>query len=718
MEEASERVWWQFFELLAPSRGFVLDLNIPDTVFIGEGFLQRWLFTSRGGQVLRKRKENCTPEQLARSLRAHARQRGNVFKYAALERRGRPPRSRTAVLDEAAALALSEKLKDREDTSLKFPWLVQSYVQPVGDVKYISSFRVPDASDPMSQAVTTFSTRCTYLYGPDSYPMELTEVSPGASFTAAMQAIVMHVRSAHEVEVLDLVVEFVKDRAGRLVLLGPKRMRVVPRHPAPGASLRLEDGGSGSAASRASTPAGRTPRPPSRSTAKRRKPPAGRKAKKAATTPTPAGKPSHRTPSPHRRRLLGKGAREEAAGSERASSAPPPHRPASPRKPLHYTSKPRRKVLSRPLSGDRAAAAAARRMHPLAMRSESPTTRSSVEPGQSLPVVRRACRDEVTVRLSRGLTKHEEELEVLREAVELATRKEDEVERVLGAVQTERISMARRLEIAERTLAAGSKRWSERCDAVETRAESRARAVEAELQRYMSQVESQLATLSATSHGRAERVDTLTISFDSLKLHVDDVLSETLSMNDAFRVEQDSRSAAAHEADLLRQRVSHLERRNAELVKEMEAMAETSAAMREELNIVKDQVRSLGHQKYGGGWDVGLGQYRWVGGRRQSVADTMRNAAAASRPSSAVSRRGSGSSRRGSGARRPSSGAVRRGSAAGGRRSPSPAAATTAVDGHLSPKDKGEGGGSGAAGRAPVISVRSPPPSPAPTPKA
>jgi len=232
------RTHFGFYSLFSNGGPHKLMVNMPDMVLVAGGIPVYWMFTSQQGQhkgsILRKLAEKSEPSIIRCSFlrSAHADERNFEHHVAFLHQDA----SSTAVIGEKAFSRMIDALDNERNIGQR---IVQKYVKPLKDIGYRTTmtkkgdlmdfstvtFRMSHAYRPLqSQTGVVFPTRKMSAVGSRrrAEPEEVLPAPEGAIANEChkvVQSIMRYMARAWQLDLDELVCEFIRSKDFKLVLL-------------------------------------------------------------------------------------------------------------------------------------------------------------------------------------------------------------------------------------------------------------------------------------------------------------------------------------------------------------------------------------------------------------------------------------------------------------------------------------------------------------------
>ncbi|GLC34566.1 hypothetical protein PLESTB_001247700 [Pleodorina starrii] len=245
--------WCSFFALFWNDKGFKCKINIPDTVLFRYGQLSAWWATNKEGYVQRHASHNTTMEAIRRRFIQVAEcDEANYSKYVAIVRAadGQPQLLRLQAFNQLTEL-LSDRLEAGnlagapEVDSLQ---VLQAFVQPHNDFRYVTTYVAAGANNITCHTFQRKYSRryvaqgCAPPPGADA-DVALCYGAAGAAAAAALDEtpdpvtgqgavdatlklefrkltshLVKYIEKAHRLTLSGVVVEWIRDGAGKIYL--------------------------------------------------------------------------------------------------------------------------------------------------------------------------------------------------------------------------------------------------------------------------------------------------------------------------------------------------------------------------------------------------------------------------------------------------------------------------------------------------------------------
>ncbi|KAK3265496.1 hypothetical protein CYMTET_25825 [Cymbomonas tetramitiformis] len=234
--------WCSFYALFWNDKGINFRLDIPDTVLLRNSYISAWWGTDKKGHIKRHLPAKTTWEAIRlRFLNVALEDKFNTQRYVAIVRRvGMPPR----LVKRNEFNELAETLSEITEGGGARPYgldnapvyCIQMYISPSLDLRYVTTY-VCDGDD---VACHTFPRRYSRRYNGRGMNDEdaggeadADEVDPRAvaldvslksKFRSILAAVVKYIERAHGLTLAGIVVEFVRDAMGNILLLGVLRV--------------------------------------------------------------------------------------------------------------------------------------------------------------------------------------------------------------------------------------------------------------------------------------------------------------------------------------------------------------------------------------------------------------------------------------------------------------------------------------------------------------
>ncbi|MEW5310692.1 MAG: hypothetical protein WDW38_002463 [Sanguina aurantia] len=244
---------WNFYSLFWNDKGMRCKVNIPDTVLFRYGQLSAWWATNKEGSVQRHASQGLTIESIRkRMLRAASDDGENYSKCVAIIRSddGRPQLLRMQAFNQLCEL-MSDRLEaGLEDSTpaVKTPAVLQSFIQPLNDIRYVTTYLNQGTSVSCLTFQRKYSRRYTahpssslspppnerdvdivYAGEQDVLQRALENDQGPVEPVTAMQLrkltthIVQYIEKAHTLTLGGLVCEYIRDVSGKVYLLSVLR---------------------------------------------------------------------------------------------------------------------------------------------------------------------------------------------------------------------------------------------------------------------------------------------------------------------------------------------------------------------------------------------------------------------------------------------------------------------------------------------------------------